>query len=133
MEAREWDATITIDVLWDAIENVASHAELRVSVANIHQILPPDADPAGEWRSAVEFGATTDAALVTSFMPLQTGQDLETDLDVEESSVSRAKLLTAVREFGSYFQANTGRIPNYVKTGLTGAAVGTDQHVLAIR
>jgi hypothetical protein len=38
-----------------------------------------------------------------------------------------------VREFGSYFQANTGRIPNYVKTGLTGAAVGTDQHVLAIR
>jgi TnpA family transposase len=82
LEAREWDATVTIDVLWDAIENVASRAQLLVSVANIHQILPPDADPDGEWRSAlmsryplvrkflrvlaetIEFGATTDAALV---------------------------------------------------------------------
>jgi TnpA family transposase len=82
LEAREWDATVTIDVLWDAIENVASHAQLLVSVANIHQILPPDADPDGEWRSAlmsryplvrkflrvlaetIEFGATTDAAPV---------------------------------------------------------------------
>ena len=82
LEADEWDATITIDVLWDAIENVATRAELRASVANIHQILPPDADPDGEWRSAlmsryplirnslrllaemIEFGATTDAAPV---------------------------------------------------------------------
>jgi hypothetical protein len=75
---------ITIDVLWDVIENVASRAELRASVANIRQILPPDTDPDGEWRSAlmsryplvrkflrllveaIEFGATRDAELVLS-------------------------------------------------------------------
>ncbi len=82
LDAGEWDGTITIDVLWDAIETVASRAQLRASVANVHQILPPDADPDGEWRSAlmsryplvrkflrvlaetIEFGATTDAAPV---------------------------------------------------------------------
>jgi hypothetical protein len=60
--ADEWDATVTLDVLWDAIENVVTRARLRAAVANIHQILLPDADPDGEWRS--EFGATTDAAPV---------------------------------------------------------------------
>jgi hypothetical protein len=82
LEAEEWDGTITIDVLWNAIENVATRAQLRASVANMHQILPPDADPDGEWRSAlmsryplvrkflrllaetIEVGATTDAAPV---------------------------------------------------------------------
>ncbi|MGH3769501.1 MAG: Tn3 family transposase [Pseudonocardiaceae bacterium] len=82
LEAQEWDADVTIDVLWDAIENVASREQLRASVANINQILPPDADPDGEWRAVlmsryplvrkflrllaetVEFGATTDAAPV---------------------------------------------------------------------
>ncbi|MGH8965749.1 MAG: Tn3 family transposase, partial [Actinomycetes bacterium] len=84
LEAQEWDENITIGVLWDAIENVVSRAELRVSVASINQMLPPDADPDGEWRSAlmsryplvrrflrllvetIEFGATTDAAPVLS-------------------------------------------------------------------
>ncbi|MGH3898014.1 MAG: hypothetical protein ACRDTA_07100 [Pseudonocardiaceae bacterium] len=53
LEVQEWGEDITVGVLWDAIENVASRAELRVSVASIHQILPPDADPDGEWRSAL--------------------------------------------------------------------------------
>jgi TnpA family transposase len=84
LEAEEWGQDITIDVLWDVIENVASRAELRASVAGIHQILPPDADPDGEWRLAlmnryplvrkflrvlvetIEFGATTDAEGVLS-------------------------------------------------------------------
>jgi hypothetical protein len=84
LEAEEWGQDVTIDVLWDAIENVASRAELRASMASIHQILPPDADPDGEWRSAlmnryplvrrflrvlvetIEFGATTDAEGVLS-------------------------------------------------------------------
>jgi hypothetical protein len=47
------------------------------------------------------------------FHALPTVQDLETDLDVEEPSISQAKLLTAVRELGGYIQANTGRVPNY--------------------
>lgn len=84
LEADEWGQDITIDVLWDAIENVVSRSALRASVANIHQILPPDADPQGEWRSAlmsryplvrkflrllvetIEFGATRDAEAVLS-------------------------------------------------------------------
>jgi hypothetical protein len=40
-------------------------------------------------------------------------QDLEIDLDVEEPSVSQAKLAKAVREFGGYLTANAGCIPNY--------------------
>jgi hypothetical protein len=40
LEAQEWDADVTIDVLWDAIENVASRDQLRASVDNINQILP---------------------------------------------------------------------------------------------
>jgi len=67
-----------------ASENVAFRTELRASVASIHQMLPPEADPDGEWRSAlmnryplvrrflrvlvetIEFGATTDAKPVLS-------------------------------------------------------------------
>lgn len=76
LEAEEWDEGVTIAVLWDHIGNVVSKAALR---ASINEILPPDADPDGEWRSAlmtrypfvrkflrllvetIEFGATTDA------------------------------------------------------------------------
>jgi hypothetical protein len=36
LEADEWDATVTLDVLWDAIENVVTHARLCAAVANIH-------------------------------------------------------------------------------------------------
>ncbi|MGH3821847.1 MAG: DUF4158 domain-containing protein [Pseudonocardiaceae bacterium] len=39
LEAQEWDEDIAVGVLWDAIDNVVSRAELRVSVASIHQIL----------------------------------------------------------------------------------------------
>jgi hypothetical protein len=47
------------------------------------------------------------------FHALQTVQDLEIDLDVEEPSGSQAKLLKAIREFGGYIAANTASIPNY--------------------
>lgn len=110
LEAEEWDGAITIDVLWDAIERVASRAELRVSVASIHQILPPDADPDGEWRSAlmnryplvrkflrllaetIEFGATTDAAPVVDAL-----KALPTLLDVGPTKRIPAGFLDARR------------------------------------
>jgi hypothetical protein len=82
LEAEEWGADVTLAVIWDAIENVVSRAELRAAVANINEVVPPGADPNGEWRSAllarypfvrkflrllvenVEFGASADAAPV---------------------------------------------------------------------
>jgi len=44
-------------------------------------------------------------------LALQTVQDLQIDLDVEQPHGSQAKLLKAVREFDSYLPANAGRIP----------------------
>jgi TnpA family transposase len=82
LEAEEWGADVTLAVIWDAIENVVSRAELRAAVANINEVVPPGADPNGEWRSAllarypfvrkflrllvenVEFGASADAVPV---------------------------------------------------------------------
>lgn len=82
LEAETWGENIGLEVLRDAIENVVSWPELRASVASINAVLPPDADPDGEWRSVlmtryplvrkflrvlvetIEFGASTDAAPV---------------------------------------------------------------------
>ncbi|MFI9638034.1 DUF4158 domain-containing protein [Nocardia sp. NPDC051929] len=79
LEAEDWGDEVTIAVLWDHIGNVVSRAQLRASVANINEIMPPDADPDGEWRTAlmtrypfvrkflrvfvetIEFGASADA------------------------------------------------------------------------
>ncbi|MGO4612679.1 Tn3 family transposase [Nocardia sp. 2YAB30] len=80
LEAREWGEDVTLTVVWDAIENVVSRAELHACVANINAVIPPGTDPDGEWRSVlmtryplvrkflrrlvetIEFGASTDAA-----------------------------------------------------------------------
>jgi hypothetical protein len=59
------------------------------------------------------------------FHALQTVQDLEIDLDVEEPSVSQAKLLKAVREFGGYLTANAGCIPNYGERRRAGETIST--------
>ncbi len=45
------------------------------------------------------------------------------DLDVEEPSVSQAKLLKAVGEFDGYLRANAGRIPNYGERRRAGEAI----------
>ncbi|MGH3805156.1 MAG: hypothetical protein ACRDRU_00625 [Pseudonocardiaceae bacterium] len=47
------------------------------------------------------------------------------DLDVEEPSVSQAKLFKAVREFDGYLRANTGRLPNYGERRRAGEAIST--------
>lgn len=83
LEATEWGEEVSLELVWDAIENVVSRAELRAAVAHVTEVLPPpDADPDGEWRAAlverfasvrgfvpllcqvIEFGATADAAPV---------------------------------------------------------------------
>ncbi len=86
LEATEdYGEAMTLDLVWDAIENVVSRAELRAAVASLTEVLPPpDADPDGEWRAAlverfasvrgfvpllcevIEFGATAEAAPVLS-------------------------------------------------------------------
>lgn len=74
---------MTLDLVWDAIENVVSRAELRAAVASVTEVTPPpDADPDGDWRAQmlehyptvrgfvpllatrIAFGATTEAAPV---------------------------------------------------------------------
>ncbi|MGH3686304.1 MAG: hypothetical protein ACRDSM_14880 [Pseudonocardiaceae bacterium] len=47
------------------------------------------------------------------------------DLDIEEPSVSQAKLFKAVREFDGYLRANAGRIPNYGERRRAGEAIST--------
>jgi hypothetical protein len=47
------------------------------------------------------------------FQALQTVDGLELDLDVEDASLDRRKLLKAVTEFGGYIRANGAWIPNY--------------------
>jgi len=77
----EADAALTMEALWQAIDDVVLRSELRVAVANLTATLPPpDADPAGEWRAelieryavvrsfvpqlcrTIEFGGTAEAA-----------------------------------------------------------------------
>ncbi|MGH9222730.1 MAG: Tn3 family transposase, partial [Acidimicrobiales bacterium] len=77
----ESDAELTIEGLWQAIDEVVPRSELLAAVANLTATLPPpDADPAGEWRAelieryatvrsfvpqlcrTIEFGATAEAA-----------------------------------------------------------------------
>lgn len=82
LESEDWGEDLTVARLWDAIEDVASRAELRGAVERVHQAVPPGVDPDGEWRAAlltryplvrrfirllattIDFGATTDAAPV---------------------------------------------------------------------
>lgn len=50
-EASEWGGQVSLDLGWDAIENVVSRTELRVAVEHVAEVLPaPDVDPEGEWR-----------------------------------------------------------------------------------
>jgi len=51
LEASEWGEQVSLDIVWDAIENVVSRTELRAAVEHVAEVLPPaDADPDGEWR-----------------------------------------------------------------------------------
>ena len=47
------------------------------------------------------------------FRAVQTVQDLEFDLDIENAGLEQRKLLKAVTEFGGYIRANGAWIPNF--------------------
>jgi hypothetical protein len=67
LEATEWGEGVSLELVWDAIENVVSRAGLRAAVARVTEVLPPpDADPDGEWRALLveRFGS------VRGFVPL---------------------------------------------------------------
>jgi len=54
LEATEWGPEVTLELIWDAIENVVSRAELRTAVTNITAVVPaPGADPDGDWRATL--------------------------------------------------------------------------------
>ncbi len=80
LESIDSGGDITVVAIWAKIEKVISRTELSAAVENIAGIAPPpDADPGGEWRTAlierylvvrrflpqlcatIEFGATADA------------------------------------------------------------------------
>ena len=79
---NEFGPGMTLDRVWDLIEDLVSRAELRAAVANIHEVLPPGLDPNAEWQAAlcsrlplarkfltllaetIEFGASADATRV---------------------------------------------------------------------
>jgi hypothetical protein len=60
-----------------------------------------------------------------TFHALQIIDDLTCDLEVEDPPVGQSKLAKAVREFGGYITANTGRIPNYGERCRAGETIST--------
>ena len=54
LESTEWGEDVSLELIWDAIENRVSRAELRAAVANLAEVMPPpDAEPHGEWRATL--------------------------------------------------------------------------------
>jgi hypothetical protein len=110
------------------------HITMRLTVmTNTAKSLPPPVDPD---RSAPPDDVATSVGKELEslkwflwhgnvFRALQITGDLVIDLDVEEPSVSQAKLLKAVHEFDGYLRANAGRIPNYGERRRAGEAIST--------
>jgi hypothetical protein len=59
------------------------------------------------------------------FRALQTAEDLEVDLDVEDPGPEQRKLQRAVAEFSGYIRANAGCIPNYGERYRAGEAISS--------
>ncbi len=59
------------------------------------------------------------------FRALQTVEDLEVNLDVEDATAEHCKLLRAVTEFGGYIRANATSIPNYGERYRAGEAISS--------
>jgi hypothetical protein len=59
------------------------------------------------------------------FRALQTVEELQVDLDVEDGGPEQRKLLKALTEFGGYLTANAGSIPNYGERYRAGEAISS--------
>jgi len=87
LDALVDEQQLSLDLVWEEIESKVSRAELRAADAHLLEVAPPaDADPDGEWRTAlidrfasvrafvpllcqtIEFGATTQAAGILEAM-----------------------------------------------------------------
>src|SRR6266545_6819943 len=67
LDALEHEEQLSLDLVWEEIESKVSRAELRAAVAHLLDIAPPaDADPDGEWRTAL----IDRFASVRAFVPL---------------------------------------------------------------
>jgi hypothetical protein len=110
------------------------HITMRLTVmTNMAKSLPPPVDP-DRWAPPDDVATSVGKELESLkwflwhgnvFRALQITRALVVDLDVEEPSVSQAKLLKAVREFDGYLRANAGRIPNYGERRRAGEAIST--------
>ena len=111
LDALEHEEQLSLDLVWEEIESKVSRAELRAAVAHLLDIAPPaDADPDGEWRTAlidrfasvrafvplfcetIEFGATAQAADILTAMA-----DLPGLLDARATTAIPAGYLDARR------------------------------------
>lgn len=67
LEASEWGGPVSLERVWEAIEDVVPRSELRAAVEHIIDVAPPpDADPDGEWRQRL----VTRYPSVRGFVPL---------------------------------------------------------------
>lgn len=67
LEASEWGGPVSLERVWEAIEDVVPRSELRAAVQHIIEVAPPpDADPGGEWRQRL----VTRYPSVRGFVPL---------------------------------------------------------------
>jgi hypothetical protein len=67
LDALEHEEQLSLEVVWEEIESKVSRAELRAAVAHLLEVAPPaDADPDGEWRTAL----IDRFASVRAFVPL---------------------------------------------------------------
>jgi len=111
LDALEHEEQLSLDLVWVQIESKVSRAELRAAVGHLLEVAAPaDADPDGEWRSAlverfasvrafvpllcetIEFGATAQAASILTAMA-----DLPRLLDARAMTAIPAGFLDARR------------------------------------
>lgn len=101
-EASDDGQQMPLELVWEAIENVVSRAELRAAVASVTDVLPPpDADPDGEWRAALvqRFPA------VRGFVPLLTGTI------TFGATAQGAPVLAALQALPELLASRTSRVP----------------------
>ncbi|PZS27965.1 MAG: Tn3 family transposase [Pseudonocardiales bacterium] len=86
LEASEWGGPVSLERVWEAIEDVVTRSELRTAVEHIVEVAPPpDADPDGEWRQRL----VTRYPSVRGFVPLLC-QVIDFDATAEATEVLAA-------------------------------------------